>query len=307
MNLLHVALLLLLAILMGLVLAGRATAAANLARRSVLIIVSCLILSPFVWLVFATFKDPSVLNEYVFLPPFAEWSSDTINLSNLRTLLAPQETVHGTYSFFLYIFNSVFLATAQTLLQVTFCSMAGFAFAVYSFRGRQALFLLVLGSMMIPPILLLAPVYRMVVNFGWMDTYFALLVPGAVGAYGIFLYRQAMMRVPKELFDAARIDGASELRIWYEIALPLVRPITGAFCLVVFLNAWNSFIAPNVFLQSTHKMPLPVILQHFVGQYENQYGVFLAGTFLAILPPACLFFYLQREFILGLTSGGVKE
>lgn len=307
MNIVHWLLLLLVLGIVGLFMAGRVALAMGIARRTVLILVSALILSPFVWLVCATFKDPSVLNEYVFLPPIAEWSRDTINLANLRMLMQPQESVYGSYSFILYICNSLFLATAQTLLQVTFCSMAGFAFAVYQFRGRQVLFMLVLGSMMIPPILLLAPVYKMVVSFGWMDTYFAILVPGAVGAYGIFLYRQAMMRVPKDLFEAARLDGASELRIWYEIALPLVRPITGAFSLVVFLGAWNSFIGPNIFLQTTHKMPLPVILQQFVGQYQNQYGVFLAGTFLAILPPALLFFYLQREFILGLTSGGVKE
>lgn len=307
MNIVHWILLLLALGIAGLWLAGRAALAMGIARRTVLIAVSALILSPFVWLVCATFKDPSILNEYVFLPPLSEWSRDTINLANLRMLMQPQESVHGTYSFILYICNSLFLATAQTLLQVTFCSMAGFAFAVYHFRGRQVMFMMVLGSMMIPPILLLAPVYKMVVSFGWMDTYFAILVPGAVGAYGIFLYRQAMMRVPKDLFEAARLDGASELRIWYEIALPLVRPITGAFSLVVFLGAWNSFIGPNIFLQTTYKMPLPVILQQFVGQYQNQYGVFLAGTFLAILPPALLFFYLQREFILGLTSGGVKE
>ena len=275
-------------------------------RYAVILAASVLVLAPFAWLVAATFKDPDVLNEYVFFPPLSEWSSDTLNFKNLRVLFEPRQTSAGTFTFWLFIFNSVFLACTQTGLQLFTSSMAGFALAKYSFRGSGLVLGFILGSMMIPPILLLAPVYMIIVNLGWIDSFLALIVPSAVSGYGIFLFRQAMLGVPKELLEAARVEGASEFRLYFSVALPLVRPMSGAFCLVAFLASWNNFIAPNVFLHSTHKLTLPVILQQYVGDYSSQYGVFLAGTLIAILPPVILFFLLQREFISGLTSGAVK-
>ncbi len=275
-------------------------------RYAVILAASVLVLAPFAWLVAATFKDPDVLNEYVFFPPLSEWSSDTLNFKNLRVLFEPRQTSAGTFTFWLFIFNSLFLACTQTGLQLFTSSMAGFALAKYSFRGSGLVLGFILGSMMIPPILLLAPVYMIIVNLGWIDSFLALIVPSAVSGYGIFLFRQAMLGVPKELLEAARVEGASEFRLYFSVALPLVRPMSGAFCLVAFLASWNNFIAPNVFLHSTHKLTLPVILQQYVGDYSSQYGVFLAGTLIAILPPVILFFLLQREFISGLTSGAVK-
>ncbi len=282
------------------------TSANTFLRYAVILAASVLVLAPFAWLVAATFKDPDVLNEYVFFPPLSEWSSDTLNFKNLRVLFEPRQTSAGTFTFWLFIFNSLFLACAQTGLQLFTSSMAGFALAKYSFRGSGLVLGFILGSMMIPPILLLAPVYMIIVNLGWIDSFLALIVPSAVSGYGIFLFRQAMLGVPKELLEAARVEGASEFRLYFSVALPLVRPMSGAFCLVAFLASWNNFIAPNVFLHSTHKLTLPVILQQYMGDYSSQYGVFLAGTLIAILPPVILFFLLQREFISGLTSGAVK-
>jgi ABC-type glycerol-3-phosphate transport system permease component len=114
------------------------------------------------------------------------------------------------------------------------------------------------------------------------------------------------MAIPNELIEAGRIDGCSEFGIFFKLVMPLVRPMSAAFCLVSFLGNWNSFFAPNVFLHSQDKLTLPVVLNLYITQYENDYGVFLAGTALAMLPPAILFFALQREFISGLTSGAVK-
>jgi ABC-type glycerol-3-phosphate transport system permease component len=140
-----------------------------------------------------------------------------------------------------------------------------------------------------------------------MDTYRALLIPGAVSVFGIFLFRQAMVGVPDDLIEAGRIDGCGEFRIYLTLVMPLVRPMTGAYCLISFLAAWNAFIGPNIFLQSYSKLTLPVILNQYISVYQQQYGVFLAGTLLAILLPALLFLSLQREFIAGLTSGAVKQ
>jgi multiple sugar transport system permease protein len=164
-----------------------------------------------------------------------------------------------------------------------------------------------LASLTIPGVVLLAPNYELIYHLGWMDSYKALLIPGAVSVFGIFLFRQAIIGVPDDIIEAGRIDGCGEFRIYLQLVMPLVRPMSGAFCLVAFLGAWNSFLGPNIFLQSQDKLPLPVVLNQYVGEYQQQYGVFLAGTLLAIVPPAILFLILQREFISGLTSGAVKQ
>jgi ABC-type glycerol-3-phosphate transport system permease component len=140
-----------------------------------------------------------------------------------------------------------------------------------------------------------------------MDSYKALLIPGAVSVFGVFLFRQAMLDVPDELIEAGRIDGCSEYRIYLTLVMPLVRPMIGAFCLISFLGNWNSFLAPNIYIQTQRALTLPVVLNQYIGEYQQQYGVFLAGTLIAILPPAILFFALQREFISGLQSGALKQ
>lgn len=277
------------------------------ARIAVLALTAAVILLPFVWLVCAAIKDPAVLNEYVFLPPPSKISSETVNLKNLRELFRPKETLQGTVTFWRYILNSLFLASTQTIVSMIFCSMGGYALAKYRFRLRTPILIFMLASMTIPGVVLLAPNFEIIWRLGWMDTYRALIVPGAVSAFGIFLFRQAMMSVPDELIEAARIDGCGEFRIYLTLVMPLVRPMTGAFCLITFLGTWNSFLGPNIFLQTQAKLPLTVVLNQYIGEYNQQYGVFLAGTVLAIIPPAILFFALQREFIAGLTSGALKQ
>jgi ABC-type glycerol-3-phosphate transport system permease component len=163
-----------------------------------------------------------------------------------------------------------------------------------------------LGSMMVPSVLLLAPIYDLAVNVGLIDSLLGLISVGMVSAYGVFLFRQAMLSVPDELLDAGRVDGASELYVYYRLALPTVRPMSAAFCLVSFLQHYNAFFAPNVFLHSQEKLTLPVILRLYISQYEEDYGIFLAGTALAIIPPAILFLALQKEFVSGIAEGAVK-
>ena len=277
------------------------------ARFAVLTFVAMIMLAPFAWLACSTFKDPAVLNEYSFLPPLSKISAETINLTNLRTLLLPQDSVEGPISFWRYVGNSLFLASATTFCSLTFSSMAGYALAKYQFTGRGAAMTFMLASLAVPPVVMLAPNFEVIYRLGWMDTYKALIVPAAVSVFGIFLFRQAMLSVPDDLIEAGRIDGCGEFRIYLTVIMPLVRPVTAAFCLITFLAAWNAFLGPNIFLQSQSKVTLPVVLNQYVGTYRQQYGVFLAGTLVAIIPPAILFFALQREFISGLTSGAVKQ
>jgi ABC-type glycerol-3-phosphate transport system permease component len=300
---------LLLALLAGfglLMLASRKTALAY-ARWVILLSVGTLILLPFVWLICAAFKDTTVLNEYVFLPPMHRISSSTINLNSFRTLFAEKQTVQGSVSFWRYIWNSIFLATTGTSISLLFSSMGGYALAKYHFAGRKTLLVYMLASMTIPGVMLLAPSFEVMWRLGWLDSYKAIIIPASVGAFGIFLFRQAMLRVPDDLIEAGRIDGCGEFRIYLQLVMPLVRPMSAAYCLISFLGAWNSFLVPNVYLQTQSKLTLPVVLNQYIGEYTQDYGVFLAGTLLAIIPPAILFFALQREFISGLTSGAVKQ
>jgi multiple sugar transport system permease protein len=307
MNFLHIT-------LIALVLAGvallvidrrRPRLASSYARYMLLTLAAAAILTPFVWLACAVFKENSVLMQYVFLPPPTEWDS-TLGLTSFRKLFLPRPSLHGPVQFWQYLLNSVFLASSATVIQTLFCSMGGYALTKFRFGGRRGVMLFMLGSMTLPSMLLLAPLYRMIVAFGWMDSYLALLIPSAASAFGIFLFRQAMLAVPDSLLEAARIDGAGELFIYWCIVLPLVRPMTAAFCLIVFMGQWNAFIGPQVFLHTGYKLTAPVVLSQYMQQFAEDYGLFLAGTFLCILPIAALFLALQREFIAGLTSGAVK-
>jgi ABC-type glycerol-3-phosphate transport system permease component len=285
---------------------ARRARALRFGRTALLGLACTTVLGPFVWLAAAIFKDRTVLNEYLFFPPPPKWSHATMNLDNFRELLRGHETMHGLIHFPRYVLNSVLYATVGTTCQLVLSSLAGYALAKYRFRGKNALMLFMLGSMMIPQVLLLAPLYKMAVDLGMVDSLWGLLLPWMVSAYGIFLFRQACMAIPDELIDAGRIDGCSEFGIYFRLVMPLVRPMAAAFCLVSFLSFWNAFFAPNIFLHSQDKLTLPVVLQLYLNQYKLDYGVFLAGTALAMLPPAILFLALQKEFISGLTSGAVK-
>jgi ABC-type glycerol-3-phosphate transport system permease component len=273
--------------------------ALRFARFAALALLAAVFLSPFAWIVCAAFKDRRVLMEYSFLPPPSTWAA-TINLGSFRKLFEPRASLHGTIVFWQYFLNSLFLASAATVLQLFFCSLGGYALAKFRFAGRRHLMLFMAVSMM------LAPTYDMLVHIGWIDSYAALLVPGAANAFGIFLFRQAMLSVPNSLIEAARVDGAGEFHIYARIVMPLVQPMSAAFCLIVFMGQWNAFLGPQVFLQSDYKLTVPVILSQYVSQFQEEYGMFLAGTLLSIVPVAVLFLTLQKEFISELTSGSSK-
>jgi multiple sugar transport system permease protein len=306
MNFLQIGLLILAAIFLLLLPLSR-KAAIRYARLTILFLVGTLMLLPFVWLICAAFKDKAILNEYSFLPPISQISAKTINLNSFRELLSPQPTAQGPVIFWRYVINSLFLASTMTVVSLFFSSLGGFALSKYRFRGRNVVMIYMLASMTIPGVVLLAPNFEVIWRLNWMDTYKALIIPGAVSAFSIFLFRQAMLNVPNELIEAARIDGCSDFRIYLQLIMPLVRPMSGAFCLISFMGTWNAFLAPNIFLQTQNKLTLPVVLNQYMGTYVQQYGVFLAGTLLAMIPPAILFFSLQKEFISGLTSGAVKQ
>lgn len=279
--------------------------ARRFARWAVIAVGAMLVLSPFLWLVPAVFKSGAAFNDYVFFPPLSKWA-ESMTLANFRKLGEGRPGLRGQVYFWEYFLNSTVIATVTTTLQIFFSSLAGYALAKFEFRGKAALLLFMLGSMMIPSVLLLAPLYKMVVDLGLVDSLAGVIIPIMVSTYGIFLFRQACVTVPNEMLDAARLDGCSELGIYFRVVMPLVRPMAAAFCLVAFLANWNAFFQPNIFLHSEDKLTVPVVLNLLLGVYRTKQGIYLAGTALAMIPPAVLFFFLQKEFISGLTSGAVK-
>lgn len=203
-------------------------------------------------------------------------------------------------------FNSLFtsgLIVAGVLLS---SSLAGFAFAKYRFPGRELLFYLILATMMIPFFVTLIPVFFIVRQLGWIDTYQGLVVPGLTSAYGIFLMRQFMVTVPDELIDAARIDGASEPRIWWRIVVPLVKPALATLGTFTFIGAWNSFLWPLLVINSRDLMTLPLGINSMKSLYADNTNLLMAGTAVAVLPMLLVFIVLQRYFIQGIALTGLK-
>ncbi|HEY7088718.1 MAG TPA: carbohydrate ABC transporter permease [Tepidisphaeraceae bacterium] len=266
--------------------------------HAVLIALALLSFAPFAWLICASFKQAKDIFSSAFLP----WNDlGSLGLNNFKVLFT-------AIPFSKWLFNSLFLASMQTVLVVTLSSLGGFSLAKYNFRGKRPLMLLMLATMLLPSQVLLPSSYELMYHLGWINSYAAILIPGAVSVFGMFLFRQAMQGVPDELLHAGRVDGCSEVRLWWEIALPIVRPMVGAFTLLAFLANWNSYLWPQIILQDQTKYTLPIGLANMVGlpQFETQYGVLMAGTLLSILPVVVLFFILQKDFIAGLASGAVK-
>lgn len=255
-------------------------------------------LGPLLWVVAGSFKTGEDLFGSTFLP----WEHlGRLTLRNFAALFTQQ-------GFGRWLVNSLFLAATHTVLVVTLSSLGGFALAKYRFPGKRPLMLLMLATMLLPAQILLPGSYELMAHLGWLNSYAAIVVPGMVSVFGIFLFRQAMTTVPDELLQAARVDGCGELRLWWEVALPVVRPMTGAYTLLSFMADWNSFLWPQVVLQDEGKYTLPIAMANLVGmpQYQSEFGIILAGTVVSLLPVMILFFALQREFIAGLASGAVK-
>ena len=206
-----------------------------------------------------------------------------------------------------YFINSVFIATASTLLTLFFCSLGGYAFAKYQFKGKAVLFGILLASMMIPFQVLLVPLFGLMYDIGWLNSYKAIIIPFSVGAFGVFLMRQFIVTIPSELMDAARIDGCSEFGIYYRIVLPIIKPALGALTIYSFLSSWNGYLWPLIVLRDEAKYTLPIGLANLIGIYRQDYGMLMAGTLLSLLPIIILFLAMQREFVQGITLGGVKE
>jgi ABC-type glycerol-3-phosphate transport system permease component len=250
---------------------------------------------PFLWMVSGSFKMES---EIFRSPP---------TLIPRRPILANYADLFLERNFLRHFRNSMFLAVTQTLLHVFFCALGGYAFAKYEFRFKNALFLLLLGSMMVPTFTIYVPLFVLVIKLGLIDSYAGVILPGIVSAFGIFLTKQNMESgLPDELLDAARIDGSTEFGTFWRIALPLSRPALAVLAVWSFMASWNGFVWPMIVLRSRELQPVPVILASMVGIYGISYGTVMAGAFLSAVPMIILFVLAQKHFITGLTVGAVR-
>lgn len=253
---------------------------------------------PLVWMVSASFKR---LSEIYRFPPTL--IPRTFTIANYERLLRDWPFLH-------WYWNSFIVAVLVTLATLFFSSLAGFGFAKYRFRGSRALFMLMLGSTMIPFELILVPLFILMSRLGWTNSYASLIIPFMAPAIGIFLMRQYISTLPTELVEAARIDGASELTIYWRIILPLARPALGALAVLTFLGSWNSFLWPLTVLRDRANMTFPVGLANMVGGVtagsEPPIGATMAASTLVTVPVIIVFLLVQRHYVEGLTAASIK-
>jgi multiple sugar transport system permease protein len=249
---------------------------------------------PFIWMIIASLMTAG---EIQLRPPV--WLPATPQFSNYSDLFASLPIAR------LY-FNSLFTSGAIVFGVLFTSSLAGFAFAKYRFPGRELLFYLILATMMIPFFVTLIPVFFIVRQLGWIDSYQGLIIPGLTSAYGIFLMRQFMITVPDELIDAARIDGASEPIIYWRIVVPLVKPALATLGTFTFIGSWNNFLWPLLVVSSRELMTLPLGINSLRSLYADNTNLLMAGTAVSVLPMLLIFIFLQRYFIQGIALTGLK-
>ncbi|GAA2249337.1 carbohydrate ABC transporter permease [Herbiconiux moechotypicola] len=267
-------------------------------RAVVVVLLVVVIAFPLYWLVISSLKPSTLLGEVSLIP-------SQLTLDNYRAALAGP--IPG------WMLNTIGIALCTTALGVTVASLAAFGFARYRFRGRTILFGIVLASLAIPEYALVLPQFTIMRQFGLLNTWAAVILPLAANALVLFLLRQYFAQLPEELFDAARLDGAGELRLFWTVAVPLVRPGLGAAALLLFLNAWNAYLLPLVMLTSSDQFTMPIGLAFLHSQLnfsiveESPWGAITAGTVISTVPLIVCLLVMQRHFIGGLTAGAVKS
>ena len=264
---------------------------ARLALHAVLILGTIIMVAPFLLMLLV-----SLLPLTAFMS--RDFSLDALTLENYF------ETFR-VVPFGRYYFNSIFVTVTVTIGRVLISSLAAFAFARLRFRGRDAIFLFYLATLMIPFPVTLIPNFLIVKNLGWYDTYWALIVPGLFSVFSVFLLRQYYRSLPLDLDEAARIDGASSLRIWWQVIVPLSGPVLATLAIFDFQGVWNDFLWPLVVTTSDEMRTLPVGLAAFVGQYSTAWNLLMAGAVIALLPVLLIYMLAQNWFVKGITLSGM--
>jgi multiple sugar transport system permease protein len=250
---------------------------------------------PFIWMALSSFKPEREIraDPPTFLPNDPSFGNYQVLFDRL--------------DFPTYFTNSVVVAVATTVGNLLFCSAAGYALAKLDFPGKRTLFLVVMGTIMVPSIVTMVPLFVLSSNLGLLKSVAALILPFLAQAFGVFLMRQFIMSIPNDLLEAARIDGASELRIYAQIVLPLCRPALATLAILTFLASWNNFLWPLVAATTEERYTLPVALALYaIGQNQTRYDLLLPGSVIIVLPVLIVFLLLQRHFVRGIATTGLK-
>lgn len=271
-----------------------ASRATTLAMYALLIFGAILMLAPLVWMVLASFKS---LPEILTYPPTI--LPDRPTLDNYGTVLTE-------YDFGRYLLNSIIVAFISVVSVLLTSSLAGYAFAKFAFPLRNVLFIVVLATLMIPFQVRIIPLYVLANDLGLTDSYAGLVLPGLVDAFAIFLMRQFMLSIPSDLLDAARVDGASEPRIFGQIVLPLVVPALSAVAIFTLVTSWESYLWPLLIASSPEFFTLPIGLAQFAGRFFSQINLQMAASALTVAPLVLFFLLMQRRFIEGIAATGGK-
>ena len=264
----------------------------------VLLLICIIFLAPFFFMLVTSFKPgQEMLSEGLSF----KMNFDEMTLNNYKIIFFEDNRYLSWYK------NSLIITVLQTVLSLFFSSLVGYGLAVYNFKGKNILFFLVLLVMMVPLQILLLPLYRLMIELNLMDTYLGVVLPFAVSPFAIFFFRQYIIGIPKDLIEAARIDGCGEFKIYFKIIVPLMKPAFGAMTILMALNSWNAFVWPLIVLRSADKLTLPIGLMSLLTPYGNSYDMIMPGAVISVIPVAILFLINQRAFIEGLTAGGVKQ
>ncbi len=262
---------------------------------SLLIVILCVTIIPLLWMFSASLMPAG---EATLYPP--RILPSRITLEHYQALFTRLDLAR-------YLVNSTLLATAVTLISLLFNSMAGYAFAKLRFPGRDRIFRTLLAALVIPAQVSMLPLFLMLKQLGFINTYWGIIIPGMASIFGIFLIRQYALSISDTLLDAARIDGASEFRIYWSLVLPMCKPILVTLAIFTFMGSWNDFMWPLIVLTDNDMYTLPVALANLLGEHVQDTELMMAGSVLTILPVMVLFMVLQKSYIEGIMMGGVKE
>jgi multiple sugar transport system permease protein len=253
------------------------------------------LVGPFLWMVASSVKTSAELHH---VPP--TWIPQTFTLDNYTTIFTK-------LNFPQYFVNSVIVATVVVASNLLFCSMIGYALAKLRFRGKSAVFLIVLATIMVPQTVYLVPLFVLMSNLGFVNSYPGLILPFAAQAFGVFLMRQFIQGIPDELLEAARMDGAGEFTIFWRVVLPLLGAPLATLGILIFLGSWNNFLWPLIIATSDQMYTLPVAVATFsIGQNAVDYGLLMAGSVVLIAPVLLVFLLLQRFVQQGIATTGLK-
>ena len=264
------------------------------ALHALLLLGALLAASPLLWMVSASFMRSGEANSSP--PPLLPHAP---TLEHYRALLTSQSLGR-------YLLNSVVISVGGTVLAVVITGMAGYAFAKLRFRGRDSLFRALLTGMVVPGQVAMLPMFLLLRQLGLINTLFGAMIPVLAPIYGVFLIRQYALSIPDDLLDAARLDGASELRIFHAIVLPTIAPVLVTLGVFTFLSAWNDFMWPLIVLSDDARYTLPVALANLAGEHVQDVELMMGGAVVTVLPVFLAFLYLQRYYIQGIMAGSVK-